>query len=64
MTNTKKCKCTKLHTLTDILTTEDNLKVVNVQKWHKCFHCGKFQLSKWISLHELRCDTKWANHLA
>ena len=63
-TNTK-CKCEREHTLVDVLTTTGKgLQVVNRQKWHKCFHCGKYQLSKWITLHEFRCDTKWANQLA
>ena len=59
MTNTKKCKCEKAHLLTDVLTIEDNLRVVNVQKWHKCFNCGKFQISKWIRLHEFRCNPSY-----
>jgi len=64
MTNTDKCKCVREHTLTDILTTEDNLKVVHRQKWHKCFYCKKYKVSAWIRFHEVKCDTKWAKQLA
>lgn len=63
-TNTK-CKCEREHILTDVLTTTGNgLEVVNRQKWHKCFYCQKWQVSKWIRLHEVRCDTRWARSLA
>jgi hypothetical protein len=62
--NKDKCKCAREHTLIDVLTTEDNLKVIYRQKWHNCYYCKKFVIAKWIRLHEVRCDTKWANHLA
>ena len=57
MTNTKKCKCEKAHTFLDVM-TEDNNKVIYRQKWHTCFSCGRFQLAKWIRLHEIRCNPK------
>jgi hypothetical protein len=59
MTNTKKCKCEKAHTLLDVLKVNDEKGIVeNIQKWHKCFSCGKYQISKWIRLHEIRCNPK------
>lgn len=54
MTNTKKCKCDKAHSLLDIFTVENN-KVENIQKWHSCYYCGKYQVSKWIRYHEVGC---------
>ena len=53
-TNTK-CKCDREHTLLDVLKINEKNLVENVQKWHKCYICSKFQLSKWIRLHEVRC---------
>jgi hypothetical protein len=56
MTNTKKCKCEKAHTMLDVLKVNDEKGIVeNIQKWHKCYICSKFQISKWIRLHEMRC---------
>ena len=56
MTNTKKCKCDKAHTMLDVLMVDDeNQKVIYTQKWHTCYICSKYQIGKWIRLHEMRC---------
>jgi len=53
MTNTK-CKCEKAHTMLDLYNHDDN-KIWEKQKWHKCYICSKYQIGKWIRLHEMRC---------
>lgn len=55
MTNTKKCKCDKAHTMLDVLTINNDNKIVDVQKWHKCYICSRYKVGKWIRLHEMRC---------
>ena len=55
MTNTNKCKCDKAHTMLDVLRVDENNKIQQVQKWHKCYICSRFQIGKWIRLHEMRC---------
>ena len=54
MTNTKKCKCEKAHTFLDLYKEENN-KVVEKQKWHKCYICSRYKIGKWIRIHEMRC---------
>ena len=58
LTNQKvnKCKCKKAHTMLDVLVANDELgKVEYRQKWHNCHYCGRYQIAKWIRLHETRC---------
>jgi len=58
LTNQKvnKCKCEKAHTMLDVLVANDELgKVEYRQKWHNCHYCGRYQIAKWIRLHEMRC---------
>jgi hypothetical protein len=64
MNTITKCKCSKEHTLIDVLTTTGKgLEVIYRQKWHSCFYCQKWQVGKWIRLHEARCDVRWNKHL-
>lgn len=58
-----KCECKKVHNFLDVYTS-DKVGITIKQRWHKCFYCKKYNLSKWIRLHEARCDIRWKEYVA